>query len=247
VLYRGFGEMPLAAISADQQRPIPNAHIVATVYHGLPVDLHAPNFNPRGGYLAFLGRICPEKRPDHAIAIARAAGIPLKIAAKVDQVDKAYFRDEIAPLLDGADVEYVGEINEQSKSEFLGNASALLFPIEWPEPFGLAMIEAMACGTPVLAFRHGSVPEIIDEGITGSIVANQEEAVAKLPFVLSLDRRRVREAFERRFSATRMAKDYIRVYQTMLTPSIQGKLNGESRASARLNGINLDDTRTYVD
>jgi glycosyltransferase involved in cell wall biosynthesis len=244
VLYRGFGEMPLAAISKSQQRPISNARIVATVYHGLPADLHAPQFNPQGGYLAFLGRLCPEKRPDLAIAIARAAGIPLKLAAKVDQVDKAYFRDVIEPLLDGPDVEYVGEINEHSKTEFLGQAAALLFPIEWPEPFGLAMIEAMACGTPVLAFRHGSVPEIVDEGVTGSVVDGMEEAIRKLPAVLALDRRGVRHRFEERFSATRMAKDYVRVYQSLLMPSIEVDLDDKSLVPLPLN---LETKSSYAD
>jgi glycosyltransferase involved in cell wall biosynthesis len=247
VLYRGFSDMPLAAISNSQQRPISNARIVATVYHGLPLDLHAPKFKLREGYLAFLGRICVEKRPDHAIAIARAAGMPLKIAAKVDQVDRAYFRDVIEPLLGEPGIEYIGEINEQAKSEFLGNAAALLFPIEWPEPFGLAMIEAMACGTPVLAFRHGSVPEIIDEGVTGCIVESKDEAIRMLPTVLSLDRRRVRRRFEERFSATRMARDYVRVYQSMLTPLIQGGLNGKSHAPSRLNNISLDPKTAYAD
>ncbi len=160
-LYVGFSDMPLVSISNDQRRPVVNSNFVATVYHGIPTNQHKPNYAPRGGYVAFLGRISPEKRPDRAIQIARELGIPLKIAAKVDKVDEAYFRETIAPLLDGPGVEFIGEINEREKTEFLGQAQALLFPIDWPEPFGLSVIEAMACGTPVLAFRCGSVSEII--------------------------------------------------------------------------------------
>src|SRR5262249_41798420 len=200
-LYRGFSDMPLVSISDAQRRPVPKARFLTTVHHGIPVDLHRPTFSARGGSLAFLGRICPEKRPDLAVAIARAAGLPLKIAAKVDKVDQAYFNAEIAPLLNGSDVTFIGEINEQEKTAFLGEALALLFPIDWPEPFGLAMIEAMACGTPVLACRCGSVPEIIDEGVTGCIVETREAAIGALPEVLSLDRRAVRRRFEERFSA----------------------------------------------
>ena len=211
--------MPLVSISNDQRRPVPNANFAATVYHGLPVDLHRPIAHPRGGYVAFLGRISPEKRPDRAIVIARALGIPLKIAAKVDRVDDAYFRTQIEPLLDGPGVEFIGEINERQKTQFLGEAQALLFPIDWPEPFGLSMIEAMACGTPVLAFRCGSVPEIVDDGVTGAIVDTMEEAIAALPRVIALDRNKVRQRFEQRFSATRMAKDYVGVYRSLLEPS----------------------------
>jgi len=194
-LYLGFDDMPLVSISNDQRRPVPKANFAATVYHGLPVDLHRPTAS-RGDYVAFLGRISPEKRPDRAIAIARALGIPLKIAAKVDRVDEAYFRTNIEPLLGGPGVEFIGEINEHQKTQFLGEAQALLFPIDWPEPFGLSMIEAMACGTPVLAFRCGSVPEIVDEGVTGAIVGSMEEAIAALPRVIALDRKKVRQRFE---------------------------------------------------
>jgi len=218
-LYRGFCDMPLVSISDSQRRPIPKARFLATVHHGIPMDLHRPTFDPRGGYLAFLGRICPEKRPDQAIAIARAAGLPLRIAAKVDKVDQNYFQTEIAPLMNGSDITFVGEINEQEKTAFLGEALALLFPIDWPEPFGLSMIEAMACGTPVLACRCGSVPEIIDEGVTGSIVETPEAAISALRRVLSLDRRAIRRRFEERFSATRMAEDYIKVYRSLLRTS----------------------------
>ena len=181
--YAHFPEMPLVSISNAQRAPLPRANFAATVYHGLPLDPHKPTFEPRGGYLAFLGRIAPEKRPDCAIAIARATGLPLKIAAKVDKVDEAYFREVIAPMLDGPGVEFIGEINEGEKTEFLGQASALLFPIDWPEPFGLVMIEAMACGTPVIAFRCGSVPEVIDDGQSRRIVLSVEEAVQAIPDV----------------------------------------------------------------
>jgi glycosyltransferase involved in cell wall biosynthesis len=215
-LYFGFSDMPMVSISNSQRRPVPNANFVDTVYHGLPAHLLRPNYNPGGDYVAFLGRISPEKRPDRAIMIARAMGIPIKIAAKVDKVDEAYFRTTVEPLLDQPGVEFIGEIDEFGKSEFLGNARALLFPIDWPEPFGLSMIEAMACGTPVLAFRCGSVPEIIDPGVTGLIVDTMEEAVSTLPQVLALDRHAVRRRFEERFSVTRMAKNYLHVYRSLL-------------------------------
>jgi glycosyltransferase involved in cell wall biosynthesis len=220
-LYLGFSEMPLVSISNDQRRPIANANFVATVHHGIPTNLHTPIYNPRGGYVAFLGRISPEKRPDRAIQIAQSLGIPLKIAAKVDKADEAYFREKIAPLLSSPGVEFIGEINDLNKTKFLGEARALLFPIDWPEPFGLVMIEAMACGTPVLAFRQGSVSEIIDQGVTGAIVDTMEEAVSVLPRVLALDRHAVRRRFEERFSAARMATDYVALYRSMLKwPSI---------------------------
>jgi len=215
-LYVGFSEMPLVSISNAQRKPIPNANFVGTVYHGIPAQLLKPNYRPNGNYLAFLGRISPEKRPDRAIRIARALEIPLKIAAKVDKVDEAYFREKIVPLLNQPGVEFIGEIDERAKSEFLGDARALLFPIDWPEPFGLSMIEAMACGTPVLAFSCGSVPEIIDHGVTGVIVGAMDEAIRILPEVLALDRRAVRQRFEQRFSAARMARDYVHVYRSLL-------------------------------
>ncbi len=218
-LYLGFDNMPLVSISNDQRRPVPNANFAATVYHGLPTDLHRPVAHPGGGYLAFLGRISPEKRPDRAILIARALGIPLRIAAKVDRADDVYFRTQIAPLLDGPGVEFIGEINEYQKTEFLGEAQALLFPVDWPEPFGLSMIEAMACGTPVLAFRCGAVPEIVEDGVTGAIVDTMDEAIAALPHVIALDRKMVRQRFEQRFSATRMANDYVAVYRSLLAAS----------------------------
>jgi glycosyltransferase involved in cell wall biosynthesis len=215
-LYIGFGEMPLVSTSNDQRRPVATANFVATIHHGIPADLHTPIYDPRGGYVAFLGRLSPEKRPDRAIRIARALGIPLKIAAKVDKVDESYFREKIAPLLKEPGVEFIGEINERSKTRFLGDALALLFPIDWPEPFGLVMIEAMACGTPVLAFRRGSVSEIIDQGVTGAIVDTTGEAMRMLPRVIALDRRAIRRRFEQRFSSARMAKDYVAVYRSLL-------------------------------
>ena len=217
-LYLGFPEMPLISISDAQRRPVPNANFIATIHHGIPANLHYPTFEPRGGYLAFLGRISPEKRPDRAIEIARAVGIPLKIAAKVDKVDREYFHAIVEPLLKGPGVEYIGEINEHAKTQFLGEARALLFPIDWPEPFGLSMIEAMACGTPVLAFNCGSVPEIIEDGLTGMIVNTMEEAIAALPRVLALDRHKIRIRFDERFTAARMARDYVNVYRSLLRP-----------------------------
>ena len=215
-LYFGFPEMPLVSISDAQRQPVPKANFVATVLHGIPSHLYTPIFAPRGGYVAFLGRISPEKRPDRAIRIAQTLGIPLKIAAKVDRADQAYFREQIEPMLQQGGVEFIGEINERAKTKFLGEASALLFPVDWPEPFGIVMIEAMACGTPVLAFRRGSVPEIVDNRVTGQIVDTEEEAVRALPQVLSLDRRAVRRRFEQRFSAARMATDYIQLYRSLM-------------------------------
>ena len=215
-LYVGFSDMPLVSISNSQRKPIANANFAATVYHGLPAQTLKPNYKPSGDYVAFLGRISPEKRPDRAIRIAQALGLRIKIAAKIDKVDEAYFRENIASLFNLPGVEYIGEIDERSKSEFLGEASALLFPIDWPEPFGLSMIEAMACGTPVLAFRCGSVPEIIDPGVTGLIVDSMDEAIRVMPQVLALDRRAVRQKFEQRFSASRMAKDYVQVYRSLI-------------------------------
>jgi len=215
-LYVGFSDMPLVSISNSQRKPIANANFAATVYHGLPAQTLKPNYKPSGDYVAFLGRISPEKRPDRAIRIAQALGLRIKIAAKIDKVDEAYFREHIASLFNLPGVEYIGEIDERSKSEFLGEASALLFPIDWPEPFGLSMIEAMACGTPVLAFRCGSVPEIIDPSVTGLIVDSMDEAIRVMPQVLALDRRAVRQKFEQRFSASRMAKDYVQVYRSLI-------------------------------
>jgi glycosyltransferase involved in cell wall biosynthesis len=211
--YARWREYPLVSISHDQRIPLPEANWLATIPHGLAASTYGFNAAPQEpAYLAFLGRISPEKRPDRAIAIAKRSGLPLKIAAKVDNADAAYFRNVIEPLLDDPLVEFIGEIGDNEKSAFLGNARALLFPIDWPEPFGLVMIEAMACGTPVLAWRCGSVPEIVDHGETGFIVENEDEAVAALARLHLIDRRKVRDVFERRFTANVMARNYLQLY-----------------------------------
>jgi glycosyltransferase involved in cell wall biosynthesis len=215
-LYAGFPEMPLVSISIAQRAPIPNVSFVGNIPHGLPRDLLTPSFNARGGYLAFLGRIAPEKRVDRAIEIARAVGLPLKIAAKVDRVDEEYFHTVIEPLLDQPGIDYIGEIDDHAKNEFLGDARALLFPIDWPEPFGLVMIEAMACGTPVLAFNRGAAKEVIDPGVTGYVVESVGEAICKIGSVLALDRGQVRRRFEERFTASRMTRDYLGIYASLI-------------------------------
>ena len=214
LLYREFREHPLVSISDAQRGPLPSANWVATVHHGLPLTLYSPTTEP-GRYLAFIGRVAPEKGLDRAISLAHGTGIPLKIAAKVDRADKEYFDKMIKPHIDGSFIEYVGEIREHEKTRFLGDAAALVFLIDWPEPFGLAMIEAMACGTPVIARRRGSVPEVVDQGITGFIVEDLHQAVRDVPLALELDRRRCREQFERRFSATRLARDYLAIYRSL--------------------------------
>jgi glycosyltransferase involved in cell wall biosynthesis len=217
-LYQEFRDMPVISISNGQREPLPWANWQATVYHGLPADIY--RFRPEpGNYLAFLGRISPEKRVDRAIEIAKQVGMPLKIAAKIDRVDKDYFESEIAPLLHNSLVEFVGEISEGEKDEFLGNAYALLFPIDWPEPFGLVMIEAMACGTPVIAYRGGAVPEVMEQGHTGFIVHGSEDAVEAVRHVAHLSRERCREVFERRFTATRMAHDYVQQFERLIARS----------------------------
>ncbi|HMM75105.1 MAG TPA: glycosyltransferase family 4 protein [Gammaproteobacteria bacterium] len=214
--YSAFGHHSLVSISGDQRRPLPPVNWAGTVHHGLPEDLLPFSASPRGGYLAFLGRISPEKRPDRAIEIAARAGMRLKIAAKVDKVDQAYWDELIGPMVAShPNVEFIGEIDERQKADFLGSARALLFPIDWPEPFGLAMIEAMACGTPVIAFHRGSVPEVIDDGLTGFIVRELDEAVAAVHRVGELDRSTVRATFERRFTAQRMARDYLAIYRAL--------------------------------
>ncbi len=214
-LYREFSDMPLVSISDSQRAPLASAAWVGTVYHGLPVDLFKFHESP-GDYLAFLGRISPEKRVDRAIEIARRVGMPLKIAAKVDKVDQEYFHSIIKPLLDPPLVEYIGEVGGWEKEEFLGAAHALLFPIDWPEPFGLVMIEAMACGTPVIAWRHGSVPEVMDDEGAGFIVEGLQEAARAVEKLTNFDRRRCRQAFERRFTVDRMAEDYVSIYEYLL-------------------------------
>ena len=212
-LYKIFPETPVVSISDSQRAPLPQANYVATIHHGLPQQLLQQG--PGGKYLAFLGRISPEKAPDAAIRIAARAGLPLKIAAKVDKVDQEYFKTTIEPLLASANVEFIGEIAEHQKSEFLGNAAALLFPIAWREPFGLVMIEAMACGTPVIAFNNGSVPEVLENGVTGYIVGSEEEAVAALRSVPGMSRDRIRAEFDRRFTAQHMAQNYLKLYSRL--------------------------------
>ncbi|HEU0031038.1 MAG TPA: glycosyltransferase family 4 protein [Kofleriaceae bacterium] len=214
-VYRAYADMPLVSISDAQRAPLPFARWHATVHHGIPDDLY--RLQPeRGSYLAFLGRIAPEKRPDWAIEIARRAGYPIRIAAKIDRADRAYYEDQIAPLMRQPHVEYIGEIDDADKQDFLGGALALVFPIDWPEPFGLVMLEAMACGTPVIACRRGSVPEVIDDGVTGFIVDGVDAAVDAVARCATLSRPGCRARFEQRFTARRMAEDYVMAYQTLL-------------------------------
>jgi glycosyltransferase involved in cell wall biosynthesis len=231
-LFDRFPDMPVVSISMEQRRPLPRASWLGTVPHGLPLDALPPG-DGAGGYFAFLGRISPEKRVDRAIEIATTLGVPLRIAAKVDAADEGYFRTKIEPLLDHPLVTYEGEISEAEKATFLGNAQALLFPIDWPEPFGLVMIEAMACGTPVVAFGHGSVPEVLDDGITGFIVDDMTAAIAAAARVDRLDRRRIRATFECRFSATRMAEDYVALYERVAAsqrrPAIAPRRQGSAQ------------------
>lgn len=216
-LYRVFADQPVVSISDAQRAPLPGINWQGTVHHGYPKDLFTFQERP-GKYLAFLGRISPEKRPDRAIRLAQKVGIPLKIAAKVDKADCEYYRETIAPMIReaGSLVEFIGEVGGRDKDEFLGNAYAFLFPIDWPEPFGLVMIEAMACGTPVIARRCGSVPEVMEEGVTGFIVDDDAGEVAAVEKVASLDRRRCRQVFEERFSAARMARDYLAIYRRLI-------------------------------
>ena len=243
-LFAEFAHMPLVSISDDQRKPLP-ARWVATVPHGLPIDLYSFSPGSAGGYLAFLGRISPEKRPDRAIEIASRAGAELKIAAKVDKVDQAYFDEKIRPLLRDPRIEYVGEINDAEKQAFLDGASALLFPIDWPEPFGLVQIEAMACGVPVIAWRRGSVPEVVEDGVTGFVVEGIDEAVAAVDKVPSLSREAVRRSFEKRFSIERAARDYVRVYKSIGAepillsrgaprPGVQHKVRGSTTTYERI-------------
>ena len=215
-LYRKFRDMPVVSISKGQRKPLCWANWVGNVYHGLPSDSLSVG-NGSGKYLAFLGRICPEKRVDRAIQVALQTGMPLKIAAKVDRVDREYYECKIKPLLANPNVEYIGEITERQKAEFLGNAYAQLFLIDWPEPFGLTMIEAMACGTPTIAFNCGSVPEVITHGVSGLIVDSVLEAVSAVEEASTLDRTACRQEFERRFTASRMARDYLTLYEAILS------------------------------
>jgi len=237
-LYRTFGEAPLVSISDAQRAPLPFASWLATVYHGLPRDLLSFHPGP-GRYLAFLGRISPEKRVDRAIDIARRLDMPLKIAAKIDKADREYYEAEIAPLFADPHVEFVGEIGEDEKDAFLGDAAALIFPIDWPEPFGLVMIEAMACGTPVVAFRCGSVPEVMRDGVSGFVVDTVDEAVEATARAVQLPRAVCRAYFEERFLAQRMAQDYVDVYRAAVAAS--GRPNAGGRAALSIAALTQDD------
>lgn len=232
-LYKEFQEMPVVSISNAQRKPLPWINWQKTVYHGLPKDLYTFR-KERGEYLAFLGRISPEKRVDRAIEIAKRTGMEIRIAAKVDPVDQEYFKSVVKPLFKNPRVKYLGEIADKEKDEFLGKAYALLFPIDWPEPFGIVMIEAMACGTPVIAYRNGSVPEVIDDGTTGLIVESLGDAVRAVEEgVPTLSRELCREVFEERFSASRMAGDYLKVYQQLLKTATEPVLLEENDYNGR--------------
>jgi glycosyltransferase involved in cell wall biosynthesis len=234
--YTAFPNIPLASISFNQRTPLPTrVNWAGNVYHGLPCDHLRYSPEPQGGYLAFLGRISPEKRPDRAIEIAVRAGLPLRIAAKIDKADQEWWDEVVEPMVKANPlVEYVGEIDERRKADFLGGAIALLFPIDWPEPFGLVMIESLACGTPVIAFRSGSVPEVIDDGVTGFVVGSIEEAVEAVGRIPEIDRATVRAAFDNRFTVERMARDYLKIYadlpgfrrEGMLPRAVNGHAHG---------------------
>jgi glycosyltransferase involved in cell wall biosynthesis len=219
-LYDQFPDMPVVSISDAQRAPLPQANFIGTVLHGLPLDLLPFSPEPED-YLLFMGRISPEKRPDRAVEIARALNLPLRVAAKIAKHDQEYYDGEIAALFQDPRVTFQGEVSEHDKAALVGGARVLLFPIDWPEPFGLVMIEAMACGTPVVAFDHGSVREVIEDGVTGFIVSDMRQAIAATERALRLDRRRIRETFERRFSARRMAEQYVQLYQTVANPTSQ--------------------------
>lgn len=217
-VYREYRDHSVVSISDSQQKPLRWMNWISTVHHGLPVNLLNAPAAPARDYLAFLGRISPEKGPDRAIRLALRTGIPLKIAAKVDRADHEYYTSIIKPLIDGKHIEYIGEIGEHEKPGFLGNAYALMFMIDWPEPFGMVMIEAMACGTPVIATRRGSVPEVIEHGVSGFIVDSEADALSAIGLAASLDRGRIRREFERRFSSRRMAQDYCKLYALLAEP-----------------------------
>ena len=217
-VFEEYTDMPVVSISDAQRTPLPDANWQGTVYHGLPKNLYS--FHPRpGSYLAFLGRISHEKRPDHAIEIAKRVGMPLRIAAKVDPADRAYFEGQIERLLDHPLIEYVGEITDAEKSDFLGDAAAVLCPYDWPEPFGLVLIESLACGTPVVAYRRGSIPEIIDDGVTGFVCDNLDEMVSAIDRVPLITRQHCRKAFEERFTVQRMVEDYLALYERITAVS----------------------------
>jgi glycosyltransferase involved in cell wall biosynthesis len=230
-LFREYKDIPIVSISNSQRRPFPYSNWKGTVYYGLPLDLY--HFNRKGGdYLVFVGPVSPEKRVDRAIEIAKKAGIQIRIASKVDKVDNDYFELKIRKLLDHPLVDFIGEVGEKEKEELLGNALGLIYPIDWPEPFGLAMIEAMACGTPVLAYNCGSVPEILDEGITGFGVNSLREAVEAITKLSSLDRTKCRNVFEKKFSVQRMTDDYLLIYESM-------------RNEIEINKIPVSDSMTF--
>ena len=215
-LFDMFSAVPVISISNAQRRPLPQAHWLRTVHHGLPEQLLTPQQQIKPSYVAFLGRIAPEKGVDSAVRIARHCGVPLKLAAKVDKADQEYFEAEIKPLIDGSSVEYIGEITDKQKPAFLSGAIALLVPINWPEPFGLVMIEAMACGAPVIAFNRGSVPEVVEDGLTGFIVEDEQGAIGAIDRLAHLSRQKIRQRFEQRFTARRMAKDYLAAYRQQI-------------------------------
>ena len=236
-LFETFSSVPLVSISDAQRDPLPDANWRGTVYHGLPPDLY--HLIPgRGSYLAFVGRISPEKRVDRAVEIARRLGMPLKIAAKIARDDRDYYESEIKPLFADPLVEYVGEIGESEKNAFLGGAAALLFPIDWPEPFGLVMIEAMACGTPVVAFRRGSVPEVMHDGVSGYVVDSIDQAVAATARAIELPRTGVRAYFEERFSAQRMANDYVTIFEQLIESA--RRFRGRGRTAFGLAAIDAE-------
>jgi glycosyltransferase involved in cell wall biosynthesis len=255
--YGVFRDLPLVSISNAQRNPLPCANWIGTVHHGLPRDLLPFQPTATGGYLAFLGRIAPEKRPDRAIEIAARTGMTLKIAAKVDRADQNYWEETIRPMIQAhPNVEFIGEIDEHEKAGFLGGAAALLFPVDWPEPFGLVMIEAMACGTPVIAFRHGSVPEVLKDGTSGFVVDTIEQAVIAVQRLAGLDRRRVRAEFEQRFTVERMTREYIQIYRELagvrteaahLRRLTGGDLSLQIVSSQRSRADKLDQTRSQYD
>jgi glycosyltransferase involved in cell wall biosynthesis len=243
-LFREYSDMHLVSISDAQREPMPWAGWAATVHHGIPEDLYKQG-DGDGGYLAFLGRISQEKRLDRAIEIARQVGMPLRVAAKIDGADQTYFEENIRDLLGDANVDFIGEIGENEKNEFLGNARALLFPIDWPEPFGLVMIEAMACGTPVIAFRGGSVEEIIEDGVTGFVVSDIEEAVKAVLNLDAIIRSVCRARFEQRFSVSRMGCEYVNVYRRILDPEA-ASIRGNGHLKHHLRGALLSDELTIT-
>ncbi len=233
-MFREYRDMPVVSISDAQRIPLPHANWQGTVYHGLP-DLYS--FHPNSGaYLAYLGRICPEKRPDHAIEIAKRVGMRLRIAAKVDPVDREYFETQIAPLLDHPLIEYVGEITDAEKSDFLGEAAAVLCTYDWPEPFGIVLIEALACGTPVFAYRRGSIPEIIEDGITGFICDGLDEMVAKIDRLPLIQRQRCRASFEARFTVQRLVQDYLAIYERMAAVPMRSRMLANGRSLRMVGG-----------